>query len=81
MNGSSHKPISRLLVELGGRQLNLGWVVPLSPTWPRQCDPIGVCELHGEQSGSPGLIEVLDRDVHAGDQLWADQPMPWVGCC
>lgn len=57
MNGTGRKPISRLVMELGGLQPTQGWVVPLTPAWPSQRDPIeraptgsGVCDLHGEQS-------------------------------
>lgn len=48
-------PFFGLMVEVDGLQPNLGWVIPVIPTWPSQRDPTEaipvereVCDLHGE---------------------------------
>lgn len=48
-------PFFGLMVEVEGLQPNLGWIIPVIPTWPSQCDPTEaipvereVCDLHGE---------------------------------
>lgn len=48
-------PFFGLMVEVDHLQLNLGWIIPVIPTWPSQRDPIEaipvereVCDLHGE---------------------------------
>lgn len=48
-------PFAGLMVEVDGLQPNLGWFIPVVPTWPSQRDPIEaipmereVCDLHGE---------------------------------
>lgn len=48
MNGTSHKPFFGLMVEADGLQPNLGWVMPVIPTWPSQRDPMEAIPVESE---------------------------------